>query len=811
MSNNCDELEKLFTDYLKIETLSKPIYSLFSDSYKQKINYKPYYQRNYVWDPEKASYFIESILLGTEIPPLIFFKHYDGKIEVIDGRQRWETIDRFMNNKFSLKKLSALKGFDKFNYDKIRSELEDKKMEDLFLATKIRIFQFEMTRESSQDLEEKIKREIFARYNSGITPLKRYEINNAVKDKDDIHNHFKKILDDNQVFLGWMQDLFFNPNKKPNSLQILEFIENQMVLKQYSIKHYSWPSSRTKTLNKLFEILSNQTEQEAVQSLCLSFIQKVKIVDSLKISFIKKNLSYHRLMFECLLWGLLVIEEEKCDLSKLEDPAFLDKLSEELSENIDKYKDNPSKFPYEQIQERYNFTAEILKKEFAIDFDLYLGSKEKRDELKNSRNIEGEDTVTKLSELESLRVTKPDPSSISIEDIASMMKRSKFLVRPSYQRSEVINLSKASAIIESILLGIKLPPLFIFKRTDGISEVIDGQQRILTILGFTGKPYVDESGKLDRPNTDNFKLKGLRILKNINNHKFTELNENLQSKIIDFNLLVVEIKESENPEFDPVDLFVRLNNKPYPIKEDSFEMWNSWVDSKVIEKIKEIYKKYGTWFNLKKPSDRDRMENEELYTSLVYLDYPEKKDRPLTLWQNNNTMNVKIGFKKDMTDELKKVSNDPEKKQSFLESINNLEQFISQVEVVLSDCDVEEDQPPSDLNAALNCLYQPGKKPRSAKRTKQDFYMLWYVLNPIDSEMVKSHRRDIKNDLQAIFEKRKNTSETLQDGSSYETIFKGLVETFHQRYKQAEAPLDEIEEAMSQNQETGTIAPLGTL
>jgi hypothetical protein len=800
MSNNCDELEKLFTDYLKIETISKPIYSLFSDSYKQKINYKPYYQRNYVWDPEKASYFIESILLGTEIPPLIFFKHYDGKIEVIDGRQRWETIDRFMGNKLALKKLSALTGFNKFKYKKIDSVLADKKISDLFTETKIRIFQFEMTREISQESEEQIKREIFSRYNSGITPLKRYEINNAVKDKDDIHNQLKKILKDDEVF-SQMQDLFFPPNKKLNAAEILLFIENQMALKQYSIYHYSLPYSRTKTLNNLFEILSNQTDPEAVESLCLSFMEKVKIVDSVKKVFIDKNLSFHRSMFECLLWGLLVIEEENGDLSKLENRELVEKLSEEISEKIDKYKENKSQFPYLQIQERYNFTAEILKKEFEINFDLYLGStKEKRDELKNIRQTEGKDTVTKLSELESLRVTKPDPSSISIEDIASMMKRSKFLVRPPYQRAEVINLAKASAIIESILLGIKLPPLFIFKRRDGISEVIDGQQRILTILGFTGKQYVDESGNQCTSNKNNFKLQRLRILKNITNRTFTDLDETLQDKILAFNLLVVEIKASENPDFDPVDLFVRLNNKPYPIKEDSFEMWNSWVDSKVIEKIKEIYKKYGKWFNLKKPSDRDRMENEELYTSLVYLDYQEKKNIPLPLWQNNNTMNVKIGFKKDMTGELKKVSKEPEKKEIFLESINNLEQFISKVEAVLSDCDVEEGKSPSDLNAELNSLYE-GKKSGSFKRALQYFYMLWYVLNPIDYEMVKSHRIEIKKALQEIFETRKNTSENLPDSPSHEIMFKELVDRFHQMYKLAEAPLDEIEEAMSQNQE----------
>jgi hypothetical protein len=195
------------------------------------------------------------------------------------------------------------------------------------------------------------------------------------------------------------------------------------------------------------------------------------------------------------------------------------------------------------------------------------------------------------------------------------------------------------------------------------------------------------------------------------------------------------------------------------------------------------------------------MENEELYTSLVYLDYQEKKNIPLPLWQNNNTMNVKIGFKKDMTGELKKVSKEPEKKEIFLESINNLEQFISKVEAVLSDCDVEEGKPPSDLNAELNSLYQPGKKPGSPKRTKQDFYLLWYVLNPIDYEMVKSHRIEIKKALQEIFDKRKNTSENLPDSSSHGIMFTELVDTFHKIYKLAEAPLDEIEEAMSQNHE----------
>lgn len=58
-----EDFEKIFKQHLKIETYSKSIDSLFSPRLLSKINYKPYYQRNYVWDTNKASYFIESILL----------------------------------------------------------------------------------------------------------------------------------------------------------------------------------------------------------------------------------------------------------------------------------------------------------------------------------------------------------------------------------------------------------------------------------------------------------------------------------------------------------------------------------------------------------------------------------------------------------------------------------------------------------------------------------------------------------------------------------------------------------------------------
>ena len=74
------DIIEIFKNNLKIENSLRSIQSIFlNQRYSSKIDFKPYFQRNYVWDTEKASYFIESVLLGTEIPPLVLFK---GNVEV---------------------------------------------------------------------------------------------------------------------------------------------------------------------------------------------------------------------------------------------------------------------------------------------------------------------------------------------------------------------------------------------------------------------------------------------------------------------------------------------------------------------------------------------------------------------------------------------------------------------------------------------------------------------------------------------------------------------------------------------------------
>ncbi|HEY9638552.1 MAG TPA: DUF262 domain-containing protein [Coleofasciculaceae cyanobacterium] len=75
----------------------------------------PSYQREFTWEDERKSRFIESVLMGLPIPFLFFWESpTTGKLEIVDGSQRLRTIEEFVLGEFALgdlEELSLLAGF----------------------------------------------------------------------------------------------------------------------------------------------------------------------------------------------------------------------------------------------------------------------------------------------------------------------------------------------------------------------------------------------------------------------------------------------------------------------------------------------------------------------------------------------------------------------------------------------------------------------------------------------------------------------------------------------------------------------------
>jgi uncharacterized protein DUF262/HNH endonuclease len=780
--------EKIFKEHLKIETYSKSIDSLYSPRLKNRIDYKPYYQRNYVWDNNKATYFIESILIGTEIPPLIFFDN-NHNIEIIDGRQRFETILRFMSNKFSLtaKGLSTLKQLKKCTYDDLAKS--DREIIDNFLDAKLRIIEFKLVNEPPLDkyLEDRIKKEIFSRYNSGITPLKKSEIDNAIYDDDNLSNEFKSILEDNFKLKTKIYGTFFKVSEKHKSDPPLEiimsFIRRFLVLPMFPITHYARGTGRTEVLTKLYEYFSDDSvdyEKNIIQK----FIKKTDFISQIKKYSTENVLNTNRLAMECFLWGLGILDLEEV-LYKM-DNDLIEKYAQYVHDNINDFTEVDYAFSKEVVT-RYLSTTIFLEKYFNINLEIYINADEvKKEELKELRKPE--DTSTKLSELETLRLNKPEPSRNSIDDIIRTMQRKRFLVRPSYQRKEVINPSKASSIIESVLLGITIPAIFIFKRKDGINEGIDGQQRILTLLGYIGAEYIDHKLNTSYSKNHKFSLRKLKILKELEGKKFNSLDEELKNKIYDFQLYIVEIDELQNPHFDPIDLFIRLNDKPYPIRENSFEMWNSWVDFEVIKLIKSLTENIRPWFYLKQinKKTRDRMETEELLASLAYLEYNKQNKvtkKPLDIYQKSSRINARIGNKANISSLFQKVTEDQKTtKQNFLEALKKVKSFVKKLKYTLLDCDKDKSELFDYLKVELDNIFKAGKESKYFRRTMQDFYIAWSLLNNINFEMIRLHRLEIKADLISIFNYMKNIPEESWEGNKGFKVFNEKCENFKIKY-----------------------------
>lgn len=87
---------------------------LLVEKFKKKDFFIPLYQRKFIWQENNKNLFLESIFLGLPIPFMFLADCEDGRMEIIDGAQRMQTIVEFCKNEFRLthlEKLSALKGF----------------------------------------------------------------------------------------------------------------------------------------------------------------------------------------------------------------------------------------------------------------------------------------------------------------------------------------------------------------------------------------------------------------------------------------------------------------------------------------------------------------------------------------------------------------------------------------------------------------------------------------------------------------------------------------------------------------------------
>lgn len=121
-------------------------------------------------------------------------------------------------------------------------------------------------------------------------------------------------------------------------------------------------------------------------------------------------------------------------------------------------------------------------------------------------------------------------------------------ISPDYQRRLRWSNKKRSLLIESLLLNIPIPPLFLYETNYNEYEVVDGRQRVDATIGFL---------------RNNYPLTGLKFWKELNGKRFNKLPELIKKGLLRRSLSSIVLLTETTKPTDEVDirtiLFERLN------------------------------------------------------------------------------------------------------------------------------------------------------------------------------------------------------------------------------------------------------------
>lgn len=146
-----------------------------------------------------------------------------------------------------------------------------------------------------------------------------------------------------------------------------------------------------------------------------------------------------------------------------------------------------------------------------------------------------------------------DHYSISIGEWISIYRDGDLDIHPEFQRFFRWSREQKTSLIESILLGIPIPPIFVSQREDGKWDVIDGLQRLSTIFQFAGI-LRDEDGNPVEP----LVLEKTKYLPSLENKVWSEeITQEIEAKTVQLSFFFEEPPPKVTPLTDAQQRFIK--------------------------------------------------------------------------------------------------------------------------------------------------------------------------------------------------------------------------------------------------------------
>lgn len=163
---------------------------------------------------------------------------------------------------------------------------------------------------------------------------------------------------------------------------------------------------------------------------------------------------------------------------------------------------------------------------------------------------------------------KKSPKIVQINDILQWYENDELELSPKYQRNSVWNEKAKSYLMDTIVRGLPIPPIFMRQSIDVATkktyrEIIDGQQRLRAITEFVDNVYPISKSHNER-------YGGLY---------YKDLEEDVQEIILDYDIFVEVINEKDDPVI--YDMFARLNTNNCVLNRQEIRNSKYWGEFKV--------------------------------------------------------------------------------------------------------------------------------------------------------------------------------------------------------------------------------------
>lgn len=215
---------------------------------------------------------------------------------------------------------------------------------------------------------------------------------------------------------------------------------------------------------------------------------------------------------------------------------------------------------------------------------------------------------------------------MSFGELVSLYQNKELVVNPAYQRFFRWEISQKTKFIESILLRIPVPPIFVFQKEDGVWELIDGLQRLSTVFEFMGILRKEED-KLYPPSV----MEGTALLPSLGGKQWEkeddEANSLTSSQRIEIKRTRIRVEilqkgSSPNAKFE---LFQRLNTGGTPLSEQ--EVRNCvmiMIDSSFYEWVEGLSKEeaFSDTVSLTEAAIEKREDMEFVLRFLTFMNIP---------------------------------------------------------------------------------------------------------------------------------------------------------------------------------------------